>query len=162
MIYAHTAETTTEVHAAPSQLFDHLDDQALLGSHMEKPTMMMMGGRMTYEFDEAKGRAVGSVIKMGGSILGIRLFVEEVVTERDPPRRKVWETRGRPRILIIGDYRMGFEITPSGDHSNLRVFIEYDDPPSLIGRRLGRAIAPTYARWCVRRMANDAARLHFH
>jgi hypothetical protein len=45
---------------------------------------------MTYEFDEAKGRAVGSVIKMGGSFLGIKLFVEEVVTERDSPRRNVW------------------------------------------------------------------------
>ena len=127
---------------------------------MEKPSMMMMGGRMAYEFDEAKGRAVGSVIKMGGSFLGLRLFVEEVVTERDPPRRKVWETRGRPRILIIGAYRMGFEITPSGRHSKLRVFIEYDHPASAMGRILGRAFAPLYARWCVKRMADDA-RLQF-
>lgn len=160
MIYAHTDETTTEVHAAPNRLFDHLDDQARLGSHMEKPSMMMMGGRMTYEFDGAKGRAVGSVIKVAGSFLGIRLFIEEVVTERDPPRRKVWETRGQPRILIIGPYRMGFEITPSAAHSSLRVFIEYDDPPSPVGRILARAFAPVYARWCVRRMADDA-RLHF-
>lgn len=160
MTYAHSDETTLEVRAAPDRLFDHLDDQARLGSHMEKPSMMMMGGRMTYEFDEAKGRAVGSIIKMGGSFLGIQLLVEEVVTERDPPRRKVWETRDRPRILIIGAYRMGFEITPSGEHSKLRVFIEYDHPPSPIGRILGRAFARMYARWCVERMADDA-RLHF-
>lgn len=160
MTYAHADEASVEVRAPPERLFDHLDDQARLGTHMEKPSMMMMGGRMTYEFDEAKGRAVGSVIKMGGSLLGIRLFVEEVVTERDPPRRKVWETRGRPRIVIIGAYRMGFEITSSARHSNLRVFIEYDHPRSPIGRLLGRAIAPMYARWCVKHMADDA-RLHF-
>jgi hypothetical protein len=160
MNYAHTDEATAEVRAAPGKLFDHLDDQARLGAHMEKPSMMMMGGRMTYEFDEAKGRAVGSVIKMGGSVLGVRLFIEEVVTERDPPRRKVWETRGQPSILIIGSYRMGFEIAPSGERSRLRVFIEYDDPPSRVGRILGGVSAPMYARWCVRRMAEDA-RQHF-
>ena len=160
MTYAHADEATVEVRAAPDELFEHLDDQARLGTHMEKPSMMMMGGRMTYEFDEAKGRAVGSVIKMGGSFLGIRLFVEEVVTERDPPRRKVWETRGHPRILIIGAYRMGFEITSSGAHSRLRIFIEYDRPLSAIGRVLGGAAAPIYARWCVKRMADDA-KAHF-
>ena len=160
MTYAHSDDATVEVRAGPAALFDYLDDQARLGAHMAKPSMMMMGGGMTYEFDEAKGRAVGSVIKMGGSFLGVRLLVEEVVIERDPPRRKAWETRGQPRILVIGAYRMGFEITPSGDRSNLRVFIEYDHPRSRLGRLLGRAFAPLYARWCVERMADDA-RLHF-
>lgn len=159
--YAHTDEATAEVLTSPSELFGHLDDYARLGAHMEKPSMMMMGGRMLYEFDDAKGRAVGSVVKVAGTLLGIRLSIEEVVTERDPPRRKVWETRGQPRILIIGPYRMGFEITPSGDRSKLRVFIGYDDPASLIGRLLGRVLAPRYARWCVERMADDAKR-HFH
>jgi hypothetical protein len=160
MTYAHTYEANAEVRASPDQLFEHLDDPARLGTHMERRSMMMMGGRMTYEFDEAKGRAVGSVIKMGGSFLGVRLFVEEIVTERDPPRRKVWETRGRPHILIIGAYRMGFEITAAGKDSNLRVFIEYERPSSSFGRLLGGAAAPIYARWCVKRMAEDAS-LHF-
>lgn len=158
MNYAHADEATAEVCAPPDKLFAHLDDQARLGTHMEAPSMMMMGGRMTYEFDDAKGRAVGSIIKLGGSFLGIRLFVEEVVCERDPPRRKVWETRGRPRLAIIGVYRMGFEITPAGEQCMLRVFIEYDSPPSPIGRILGAALAPIYARWCVGRMAEDAKR----
>ncbi len=158
MDYARTDEATAEVHAPPDKLFDHLDAQARLGTHMEKPSMMMMGGRMTYEFDAAQGRAVGSVIRMRGSFLGLMLFVEEVVIERDPPRRKVWETRGRPRLAIIGDYRMGFEIAPAGERSMLRVFIEYDSPPSPIGRVLGAALAPFYARWCVGRMAGDAKR----
>lgn len=161
MDYAHSDEVTADVRASAAQLFDHLDDQARLGSHMEKPSMMMMGGRMTYDFDNAKGRAVGSVIKVGGSFLGVRLFVEETVTERNPPRRKVWETRGQPRLLIIGSYRMGFEITPSGERSKLRVFIEYAAPLTPVGRVLGRTFAPMYARWCVKRMAEDAER-HFH
>jgi hypothetical protein len=153
-------ETNVDVSATPGELFDYLDDQAHLGSHMKNPSKMMMGGSMTYEFDEASGRAVGSVIKMDGSILGFRLFVEEVVTEHQRPTRKIWETRGQPRILIMGAYRMGFEITPTGARSNLRVFIRYDRPPSLTGRLLSPIFAPIYARWCVTRMATDAAR-HF-
>jgi hypothetical protein len=55
---------------------------------------------------------------------------------------------------------MGFEITPAGEHCVLRVFIEYDRPKSLVGRILGGLFAPMYARWCVKRMADDA-QLHF-
>ena len=150
-----------EVNATPEELFNLLDDQTKLAAHMEKPSMMMMGGRMRYEFDEAKGRTVGSVIKMGGTFLGINLSVEEIVTERDPPRRKVWETRGTPNILIIGAYRMGFEIASAGQRSILRVFIEYDQPHTIAGRFLGRIFAPVYARWCVQRMAKDSMR-HFN
>lgn len=161
MKYAHADEVTIEANVTPDRLFDHLDDQTKLAAHMERPSMMMLGGRMKYEFDEAKGRAVGSVIKMGGSFLGVRLSVEEVVTVRDPPRRKVWETRGSPHIVIIGAYRMGFEIAAVSHRSKLRVFIEYDQPHAIAGRLLGSLFAPVYAHWCVERMAKDSLR-HFN
>lgn len=153
-------EVAVDVHAPAAALFDHVDDQEHLGAHMEKPTMMMMGGRMYYEFDAAKGRAIGSVIRMGGSFLWLKLFVEEVILAREPPLRKTWETRGTPKLVIIGAYRMGFEISPSGAVSRLRVFIDYEPPPGVIGRVLGAMFAPLYARWCVSRMAKDAKR-HF-
>lgn len=79
--YAHADALTVEVPAKSEVLFDYLDDPARLGAHMEKPSMMMMGGRMTYPFDEAKGRAIGSVITMGGNMLGMKLSVDEAVTE---------------------------------------------------------------------------------
>lgn len=161
MTYAFADEAVAEVRATPQQLFDYLDDQSKLGAHMEERSMMMMGGRMTYAFDAAQGRAVGSVIHMGGDFMGLALDVEEVVTERAPPGRKAWETRGHPRMIVIEAYRMGFEIAPSGgDRSRLRVFIEYDRPQSLAGRLLGPLFAPVYARWCVKRMVSDAA-AHF-
>jgi len=55
---------------------------------MTKPSGMMLGGSMSCEVDERGGREVGSVIRMAGTILGLRLAVEEIVTERIPPRRK--------------------------------------------------------------------------
>ncbi|MET4686236.1 SRPBCC family protein [Sinorhizobium fredii] len=157
MTYAHSAQAIVDVAASPEALFDYLDDQVRVGSHMQKPSMMMLGGRMSYEFDDAQGRAVGSVIRMQGNILGLVLSVEEVVIERRPPRRKAWETRGDPNLLVIGAYRMGFEISASGETSRLRVFINYDYPATFAGKFLGSLCAPMYARWCVNRMAKDAA-----
>lgn len=160
MSFPHRHEASAVVPAQMAQLFDYLDDQARLGSHMQESSMMMMGGSMAYEFDAAGGRAVGSVITLRGRILGLRLFVEEIITERHRPTRKMWATRGVPRILILGAYRMGFEIAPSGAHSKLRVFIDYDLPSSPVWHLLSLIFAPIYARWCVTRMAADAAK-HF-
>jgi hypothetical protein len=161
MTYAYTDEASVEIQATTQELFDYLDDQSRLGAHMEKRSMMMMGGRMTYAFDAAKGRAVGSVIRMGGSFLGLTLDVEEIVTERAPPTDKAWETRGRPRMIVIESYRMGFKIAPLAvDRSRLRVFIAYNRPKSLAGTILAPLFAPIYAHWCVKRMADDAA-AHF-
>lgn len=158
MTYDRHDEVAVEVNAAPAALFDHLDDQERLAAHMNKPSMMMMGGRMFYEFDAGRGRSVGSIIGMGGNFLWFNLFVEEAITEHERPHRKTWQTRGLPRLIIIGAYRMGFEIVEAGAASRLRVFIDYDQPTSLIGKLLGALFAPMYARWCVQRMAEDAKR----
>lgn len=150
-------QATVQVAASPDRLFAHLDDQTRLAAHMARPSMMMGGGRMTYEFDEKRGQAVGSHIRMGGRAFGLELFVDEVVTERAPPRRKVWRTVGRPRLIIIGDYEMGYETRPISDGADLRVWIDYELAPAGLGRRVP-ALADAYARWCVERMAGDARR----
>jgi hypothetical protein len=115
---------------------------------------------MNIELDEKVGRAIGSRIRLAGRVLGIALSVEEVVTEHNPPRRKVWETTGSPKLLVIGRYRMGFELSPQGETSLLRVFIEYALPEKALTRWLGRALSGYYAKWCVTRMADDAVK-HF-
>lgn len=93
-------------------------------------------------------------------MFGVRLFLDEVVTRRDPPREKTWETTGTPRLLVIGKYRMGFQITPDKPGSRLRVFIDYDLPTGWVTYWLGRLFGGTYAKWCVAEMLSGAAR-HF-
>ena len=153
-------EAVAVIDARAEEVFAYLDDQTRLGVHMQRRSWMMMGGRMTYEFDADQGRAVGSVIKLRGHVLGMGIEVHEVVTERAPPRRKVWETVGVPRMLIIASYRMGFDLDDEGDGARLRVFIDYEQPSSPIGTVLAKLFAKSYARWCVGRMASDAAE-HF-
>lgn len=59
---------------------------------------------------------------------------------------------------MIGSYRMGFDIEPDGPRSRLRVFIDYDPPARGIARWIARVLGGWYARWCTRRMTEDAAR----
>jgi hypothetical protein len=149
-------EASSLIAARPEDLFAHLDDQTRLAKHMGQSSMMMGGGRMTYAFDAQAGRAVGSHIRMGGRAFGLELDLDEVVTEREPPRRKVWRTVGTPRLVIIGRYQMGFEIDPVEAAARLRVWIDYDLPHSGFGR-FTPALADLYARWCVQQMVRDAA-----
>ena len=154
---SQTFETVVEVAASPEQVFARLDDQTRLAAHMERPSAMMGGGRMTYDFDAGRGQVVGSHVKMGGSAFGLSLAVDEVVTERDPSRRKVWRTAGATRLIILDAYSMGFALEPIATGARLRVWIAYTLPKSGARRLLGRLLAPAYARWCVGRMARDAA-----
>ncbi len=145
-----------DVDADSHSLFAHLDDHRRLAAHMEKPSLMMAGATMRVETDALQGKAVGSLISVAGRVLGVSLMVEEVVTERVPPLRKTWETRGEPRLLVIGSYRMGFTISPQGNRSRLVVFIDYQLPSRGFARGLALLFGRTYAAWCTRRMATDA------
>ena len=115
---------------------------------------------METELDEGRGQKVGSRIRLSGRVFGVALSVEEIVVERDPPHRKVWATTGAPKLLVIGHYRMGFELSPQGNGSMLRVFIEYALPARGLARWLGRLFGRYYARWCTQQMVDDAVK-HF-
>ena len=158
-MYRYHFESRAQVAASPGELFAWLDDQERLSAHMMESSAMTAGMRMQFDFDERRGRAVGSRMRLSGRLLGLPLEVIEVVTERDSPRRKAWETRGEPRLLVIGPYRMGFEIVPDANGSELLVFIDYDEP-SKAWRVAGKLLGSVYARWCARSMAQGAAK-HF-
>ena len=115
---------------------------------------------METQIDAGRGQKVGSRIRLSGRVFGVELSVEEIVVERDPPRRKVWETTGAPKLLVIGLYRMGFELSAQGNGSMLRVFIEYALPERAPARWLGRLFGRYYARWCTRQMVDDTVH-HF-
>jgi hypothetical protein len=151
-MYRHHFESRARVNAKPAEL----DDQERLSAHMMKSSMMMAGSTMRFEFDAATGRQVGLRMRMFGRAMGLSLDVTEAVTRREPSRLKVWETLGEPRLLVVGRYQMGFVIEPEADKSRLTVFIDYD-LPLWPWRWAGLLLGGFYARWCTRRMAEDAA-----
>jgi len=155
-MYSEHAEYTAVIPASVEQVFNWLDDQMRLSQHMRKRSWKMGWGKMDTALDERRGRAVGSHIVLSGRVLGIRLYLDEVVTEHEPPYKKSWETVGEPRLLVIGPYRMGFEVLSAGTDARLRVAIDYQLPKRGISRWLGSLFGHSYARWCVRQMAEDA------
>ena len=144
-------ESSVFINAPPEDVFAFVDDHSRFSSHMSQSSWMMGGGRMLVDVDAAKGQAVGSHISLSGRVFGVRLFLDEVVTRRDPPTEKVWETAGTPRLLVIGSYRMGIDIRPESRGSRLRVFIDYDLPTGWMSW-LGLLFGGFYAGWCVEQM----------
>mgnify|MGYP000636777420 CR=1 FL=1 len=154
--YPYSAEASGMVEAPADVVFDFLDDQENLSAHMSKPSGMMLGSTMKIEMEPAQPKRVGSRFGLVGRIFGIPLRVSEVVTSRAPPTSKAWETTAEPTLWVIGAYRMGFELAGRASRSKLRVHIAFARPSGLLGALLGAAFGAAYARWCTRRMVNDA------
>jgi hypothetical protein len=154
----HHYESSAFIACEADELYAYLDDHARLSSHMSKSSWMMGGMRMEISFDSGRGQKVGSLIRLHGRVLGIELLVEEIVIERDPPSRKAWETTGTPKLLVIGHYRMGFELVPQVAGSLLRVYIDYALPERAPARWLSYIVGDYYAKWCTRKMVGDAAK----
>lgn len=152
--FAHHYEEQAKIQVSVDDLFSYVDDHARFSSHMNKSSLMMGGGRMNLEVDDGHGQIVGSHIRMMGTAFGFKLFLDEVVTRHEPPRVKTWETVGSPKLLIIGQYGMGIDIQPQGDHSLMRVYIDYSLPTK--NAWLGKLFSAWYAKWCVQQMLNGA------
>ena len=140
--------------ASAADAFAFIDDYGRLSSHMNKSSWMMGGGRMDTSVDAGRGQEIGSHIRMDGKAFGIKLFLDEVVTRREPSRVKIWETVGMPKLLIIDHYRMKAEIEPQENGSLLRVSIDYNLPAKNVW--LGKLFGRYYAKWCVRQMIESA------
>lgn len=156
--YRRHSQASVILPAGAKRLFEYLDNHENLSGHMEsKKSLMMLGGSMHLILDENRGQVVGSHIKMDGKVLGIPLHLDEVVTERTPFRRKVWETVVAD-LLVIGHYRLGFDIEPvDTDTSKLLVHISYNLPSSTAF--LGLFGGAPYARWCVKQMVSAAIKM---
>lgn len=158
--YTAFADAVGSIAARPEVVFDFLDDQSNLSAHMSQSSWMMLGTTMEIYMDDKRTRAIGSRFGFTGRILGIPLSVDEVVTAREPPLRKIWQTTGEPTLWVIGQYRMGLELEPKADGAQLRVFIEYARPKAGIPWVLGLMFGKIYARWCTGQMVTDA-QTHF-
>ena len=148
-------EAQAWVDAAATDIFAVVDRHAQLSGHMTKSSWMMGGGRMEMTLDSGHFQRLGSHLRLAGRAFGVSICLDEVVTRYQPPHAKTWETVGTPKLLVIGDYRMGFTIAPEGDRCTLRIFIDYDFPKRGLSRVLGYLFASIYARWCVKSMLRD-------
>ena len=155
-MYQSHEETTGAVGASVAEVFAHLDDQTRLSEHMTKRSWKLGWGKMDVRLDAERGKAVGSHIVLDGRVFGIHLYLDEIVTEHEPPRRKRWRTVGEPRLLVVGQYTMGFDVDEDPVGCRLRVLIDYDLPTRGVSKVLGQLFGRMYASWCTSQMVRDA------
>lgn len=151
--YKYRYEENKFIPADAARIFAFIDDHKNLSSHMDKPTWTMGGGHIDTSVDAGHGQEIGSHIRMSGKAFGITVFLDEVITRREPPRLKIWETVGTPKLLVVGDYQIKVEIEPRNDGSLLRVSIDYNLPAAHIW--LGKFFGGYYAKWCVQQVIKD-------
>lgn len=159
--FAKHYEESVLILANPKSVFAYADDHTNFSSHMNKSSWMMGGGKMETKIDKGKGQKVGSHIKMNGKVFGINLYLDEVITIHKTPYQKEWQTVGDINLLVIDHYKLGFEISPEKNKSNLKVYIDYDLPKTVGGRILGYLLGEIYAKWCVKQMLNSVQK-HFN
>jgi hypothetical protein len=152
----HRYENQAFVAAPASAVFAFLDDPSHLTSHMSKSSWMMGGGAMSTTTDEGKGQSIGSHIRLNGRAFGLSVYLDEVISRREPPRLKEWRTVGPHRLLVVGDYIMGFELKAFGQQTQIKIYIDYDLPQRHAW--LGKLLGSFYARLCVDKMLRDARR----
>ncbi len=145
-------EESTLIHASAKEVFAYADDHANFSAHMNKSSWMMGGGSMETIVDEARGQKAGSHITMQGKVLGVNLFLDEVITIHKPPHQKEWQTVGNINLIVIDHYKLGFEIEVKENQSKLKVYIDYNIPKTFITKILGQLFGGIYAKWCVRQM----------
>lgn len=152
--YSRHYEDAVTLNINPETVFAYADDHRNFSSHMNKSSWIMGGGKMETKVDEGKGQKVGSHIRMNGTVFGVDLFLDEVIIEHEPPKRKAWETVGDINLLVIDHYKLGFEIEPENTNSRFRVYIDYNLPQSARTRILGYLLGGMYTKWCVNQMIN--------
>ena len=154
--FTHSYSSGAVLNTRVSAAFDYLNDPTKLSAHMEKSSLMMGGATMTTKVDSRKGQELGSVIALKGNFLGIELSVKEHIVELVPYKKKVWQTFGRQKMIIINQYQMGFYLEELAEKTKLNVFIKYTLPPKGIKKILGKLLSKAYAKWCVDQIINDA------
>jgi hypothetical protein len=121
---------------------------------------MMFGGQMGLVADAHEGKEIGSIIHLSGAFAGIPISVAQIITDRTPPTRKVWETLPQAQLLILEAYRMGFSLEGEGPVSSLRVWIQYRPTVHGLWAAAAWLFAGLYAQWCLDSIVKDVSR-HF-
>lgn len=158
--YSHHYEESTVINVPAPSIFTFADEHRNFSAHMNQSSVMMGGGKMETRIDQGEGKKLGSHIEMQGKVFGLSLYLDEVITVREPPYRKVWQTVGDVKLIVIDTYQLGFEITPQGNQSILKVFIDYNLPKTIPTHILGILFGKSYAKWCVRQMISTTTE-HF-
>lgn len=151
-----TISRTETYNATPERVFTTIDDLGVTGMHMTKSSMMMMGSKLHLKFLTTHHTGSGSRYRWTGTMMGLNMDFTVEVTKWIAGQEKVWETIGKPELIIYSWYRMMLVVLPAESGAAAKLSIAYEKPNGFFNRILAFLLADWYCRWCLRKMLTDA------
>lgn len=101
-----TIERQTIYQSPPEIVFRCLDSLGVTGMHMTQSSMMMMGSKLHLNFLTEQRTGPGTTYRWTGKMMGMRMDFTVQVTKWIAEKEKIWETVGKPQLIIYSWYRM--------------------------------------------------------
>ena len=151
--------TRTQIYkASPREVFKSIDDLGVTGMHMTQSSGMMMGNKLKLEFLTENHTGQGCKYRWTGKIMGLKMDFTVEVTKWIANKEKIWETIGKPKLIIYSWYRMNLIVIPTLKGANAELSISYEKPKGILNRIVSLFFADWYCRWCLKKMLGDAGK----
>lgn len=154
-----TVTRTATYPAPPEIVFPYLDDLGVTGTHMTQSSWMMLGSKLDLEFLTKNHTGLGTRYRWTGKMMGMSMDFTVEVTKWQAGVEKVWETLGKPQLILYSWYRMELQLKKAGEGTSASLSISYEKPEGLFYGLLSFLFADWYCNWCLKHMLEDCGKL---
>ena len=154
-----TIQRTTTYPFQHDIVFECLDNLGVTGMHMTQSSMMMMGSKLDLQFLTENHTGLGTKYRWTGKMMGIKMDFTVEVTKWTPGEEKIWETIGKPKMIIYSWYRMHLQLAKFPGGTSAELSISYEKPEGVFYKILSFLFADWYCRWCLKHMLEDCKKI---
>lgn len=141
--------------STPEKVFQCLDDLGVMGMHMTKSSMPMMGGKLNLEFITPHHTGLGSKYRWTGNVMWMAMDFTVEVTKWIQGKEKTWKTIGDPKVIIYSWYRMHLMVSEAPNSTQAELSISYEKPKGWFNKVICFLLGDWYCRWCLKHMLGD-------
>lgn len=143
----------------PEMVFQCLDNLGVTGLHMTQSSMMMMGSKLDVKFLTETRNGLGTIYRWAGKMMGMKMDFTVKVTKWMRGEEKIWETIGKPELIIYSWYRMHLWLKKIPSGTSAKLSITYEKPQGVLNKMFSFFFAGWYCRWCLKHMLEDCRQM---
>ena len=144
------------IHSTAEKVFACMDDIADTGMHMTKSSIPMMGSKLELKQLSENATGLNSKFRWFGKMMGFTMDFTVVVTKWIKDKEKVWETIGKPKMIILGWYQMRLLVSAEAQNIKAVLSITYTKPKNIFFKFIAFFLAPLYSNWCLNNILQDS------
>jgi hypothetical protein len=150
-----TLTRSTLIPAESEKVFSFMDDYSKTGMHMTESSTMMMGSKLQLEQLSPNATGIGATYRWFGKMMGMTIDFTQTVSKWVQGVEKEWKTNGDVKIIIMGWYRMFWNLKPVEGGTLATIGIDYSAPREWYFKVLSFLFGGMYSRWCLNSMLRD-------